>query len=360
MNRSLDVMLQSLKSSLSGLKPGKIGTIFIGGGTPSLISPDSLDRFLKSLHDETGQVEEFSIEVNPESLSREFLEVLSTNQVNRISMGVQTYDERLLAWLGRPAGIEALERADDLLSRYWNRRLSRDLLASLPGGSERLLEDIKRAISDNPGHLSIYELTVESGTALASDQKSLDELPDEKTALSEWAAALKYLKTHGYRRYEVSNFAIPGEESQHNLGYWRMYPYLGIGAGAVSTIPGGKDQVIRREVHKDLLSWLDSPSASYSETILETGEFALEHFMMGLRTSEGLSVDRFRSVFGISPLDVAPYSLNRWRDTGALEYGDSALKTTENGMEFIDAMLADIAAEADKVSWPAVCRWPQP
>lgn len=359
-DKTLDALLLSLDSSLDRLKPGSISTVFIGGGTPSLVEPDLFNRFLGALNARIGDVDEFSVEVNPESLSYNLLETLKNNAVDRISMGVQTYDDQLLSWLGRPAGIGAIERSDALLKDHWTGRLSRDLLAALPGSPGRLLSDLKHALRDDPGHLSMYELTVEEGTALAESDKDLRMLPGEDSSANEWQLALDYLDARGYQRYEISNFARIGDESLHNLVYWKMDPYLGIGPGAASTIPGPGSAVLRRQEPKDLFSWLAAPTVSFEETRLSTGDLALEHFMMGLRISDGLSLSRFKSIFGITPAESAPQAVERWINSGALISGNGSLRPTRAGMELLDGILGDIALDLDKQQWPEHCQWPQP
>jgi len=368
--KTLDGILFSLENSLNTLEPENISTIFIGGGTPSLISPDKLDNFLNRLAGLIAAEGEFSIEANPESLTRHFLEVLSAHTVNRISMGVQSYDDTLLSWLGRPAGRAAVERADNLLADYWKGRLSRDLLAGLPmdrkepAPPRRLLEDITLALEDNPGHLSLYELTVENGTALAESEEDLKILPGETEAVEEWASAVEYLQKKGYLRYEISNFALKGEESRHNMNYWRMNPYLGVGPGAVSTLPvhsclNPVAAAVRRQEPADLLSWVQNPAGCFHEETISPGELALEHFMMALRTSEGLSVEHFEKIFGMKPASAIPVSLRRWTGSGMLISDSRSLRPTPEGMEILDTILADIAAEADKTDWSGYCRWPQ-
>jgi oxygen-independent coproporphyrinogen-3 oxidase len=377
--RTLDALVLSLDRGISRLRPERTPTVFIGGGTPSLIPPRMLDSFLGRLESLLGGVEEFSIEVNPESLSREFLEVCGARNVNRISMGVQSYNDTLLSWLGRPAGRDALERADGLLSSYWDGRLSRDILAGLPSpgditgdedvcAEDRLSADLERALRDKPGHISLYELTVEEGTPLASSSESLEVLPEELFSLNEGQKAVRFLAERGYRRYEVSNYALEGFESRHNLNYWRMKPYLGVGPGASSTFPldvqaSGSEspqRVIRGQEPRNLHSWLKNPTGSLVEEVLKPGELALEHFMMGLRTAEGISVERFESIFGIRPADAVPRSVERWESAGMLVSDSSALRPSSRGMELLDSLLADIALEADKVDWGRFCRWPQP
>jgi oxygen-independent coproporphyrinogen-3 oxidase len=360
MGRLLEGILTSLDSSLKLLKPQNVPTVFIGGGTPSLLPPELLRGFLEGLRGRIGSPSEFSIEVNPESLSRDFLQVLRQSDVNRISMGVQTYDRSLLEWLGRPAGPEAIFRADELLAGEWTGRVSRDLLAALPGGGTRLSGDAARALAGDPGHLSVYELTVESGTPLAESPESLLMLPDEDAAAAEWESVTALIGDSGYRRYEVSNFARPGEECRHNLGYWRMDPYLGVGPGAVSTLPSENAAALRKEECADLHRWLSDPAGSASVSEITVPELALEHFMMALRTSGGLSTERFREVFGVDPLCAAPRALERRVNEGLLEADDVSIRPTPRGMDFIDSVLADVAAESDSFRWPPGCLWPPP
>jgi oxygen-independent coproporphyrinogen-3 oxidase len=358
MTRYLSSLLSSLDAGLERYQPSGISTIFIGGGTPSLLPRESFSKFLQELERRTGPAAEFTIEANPESLDDSFLDVLSNSSVNRISMGVQTYDEKLLKWLGRPSGFEALDRADELLIRRWKGRINRDLLAALPRKPGGLKQDISQAVKRGSDHISLYELTVEHGTPLAEDEQSLKELPDEPVSLREWKDAVSQLKSAGFERYEVSNFAEKGMESKHNLGYWSMSPSLGIGPGAASTVPDGRGWASRIEEPGDLALWLRNPLTSSVETPLTTVELALEYFMMGLRTSKGISADDFMSVFGMNPANAARRSLDKWSEEGALYVENSSIRPSEMGMELLDRILVDIAEDLDGISWQSRGKWP--
>jgi oxygen-independent coproporphyrinogen III oxidase len=272
-------------------------------------------------------------------------------------MGVQTYDEKLLSWLGRPAGAAAIEEADALLAERWSGRLSRDVLAGLPRDSGGLTADLRRALSDGPGHLSVYELTIEEGTPLVHDRKAIGMLPDEAEKDKEWHEAVDLLEQTGYRRYEVSNFSIPGEESIHNLGYWRLDPYLGIGPGAVSTLPGPQGPLRIQQV-RQLTAWLAGWEATSEEETIVPVQFALETYMMALRTAEGLSKSRFENVFGETVENTVPRSLEKWERAGFLENTTDRIVPTPRGLDLVDAMLADIAAELDDVRFKDRPNWP--
>jgi len=375
-SHTLDMLLGSLDLALERYEPLCVPSVFIGGGTPSLLPPDLFHTFLGKLHSRIGSPEEFSVEVNPESLSADFLKMLSESDVNRISMGVQTYDAALLNWLGRPAGPEAITRADGLLAEIWKGRLSRDLLAALPSlisvpsskrskrdsyaaiRSHRLIEDVRRALADKPGHLSVYELTVEPHTPLAAHAFDLELLPTEKEIFTEWRELVEELRSCGYERYEVSNFARPGNRVLHNLRYWRMEPYLGIGPGAVSTLPHRSGRALRLENSPQLTKWLADPEDAAQGTVLSAAELMLEHFMMALRTVEGLSISQFRSIFATDPVDVAPHSFERWRSAGMLRIDERAIAPTARGLDVLESVLADVAGESDRLDCALECHWP--
>ena len=354
-----ETLIERLDRALDRFSPECVPTVFIGGGTPSRLGVDAAALLFNALRRRLGPVDEFTVEVNPESLSREFLAAASTGGVNRISMGVQTYDERLLRWLGRPAGAEALHRADRILKRHWKGRLNRDLLAALPGAPDRLSHDLSLALLDHPGHLSLYELTVEPGTPLAADIRRLSELPEEDQTAAEWSAALDTLAGEGYQRYEVSNFAKPGQECRHNLNYWRLGPYLGLGPGAASTVPV-EGRALRLTEPGDLARWQKTPADSVKTAVLTPGELALEHLMTGLRTAGGIDRRRFSAVFGIDPVNLLPHCVERWERRGLLAVKSDALAPTSRGFDRLDSILVDVAGEIDAHRWITGYRWPPP
>ncbi len=353
-----DVAIEDLKRNLDTLNPESIDTIFIGGGTPSLLPPDLLSIYLERIVSLTGKVQEFTIEANPESLTTETLHCLSESQVDRISMGVQTYDDDLLSWLGRPAGRETVNIADNNLSNLWEGRLSRDLLAALPQKGRNLIKDLDTAISGNPGHISLYELTVEEGTPLARDFQALELLPDSDESFDEWEKALIFLEHSGYERYEVSNFSINVQHCRHNLRYWEMKPYLGIGPGAASTIPSPDGRAIRREIRGNLSDWIESPVDQEINTIISREAFITEHLMMGLRTSFGLSLTNFKTVFGINITDLIPRTLEKWVTDEYLQLSGERLSPLSRGMDLLDSILEDIVGEMEIASEPSGYSWP--
>lgn len=356
-SRVLKRILSDAARGLEQFRPSKVSTVFIGGGTPSLVPAPELASFLNTLHSRIGRVDEFTIEANPESLSLEFIHALNHGGVNRLSMGVQTYDNRLLNWLGRPAGRELVIKADELLRTHWKGRVNRDILAALPRGPHGLLRDLEMALEDEPGHISLYELTLEAAAPLAGDPNRLKELPGEEEKLHEWKFALASLRQRGYRRYEVSNFARLGHDCLHNTRYWTLKPYLGIGPGAASTIWNGQGAE-RRQEPADVVRWLDKPGTGRCEEILGVRDFVLEHFIMGLRTERGLSNTRFRSIFGFETVDVIPRTVEKWQGRGLLRADLDSLRVCPPGMDLVNAILRDILDEIDDYKYPDAYGWP--
>lgn len=214
-------------------------TVYIGGGTPSLLTPQQLERLIRCLDDhyDTSQVKEFTLEGNPESLRPEWLQaVAQLGKVNRLSIGVQALDDPLLRTLNRlHSRAEALRAVDDAF-RWGFRNLSVDLIYGLPGLSEELWDKTLQEVASWPiSHLSCYTLTVEDGTLLQRQlERGLVELGSEEEVMRQYEQLLSWCSRTGWEQYEISNFCRPGCESRHNRRYWDRTPYIGLGAGAHS------------------------------------------------------------------------------------------------------------------------------
>lgn len=352
----LNEILVRLSRSLDELRPKRISTVFIGGGTPSLIPVNDLEPFLSKLNSCIGSVDEFSVEVNPESLDAEILHVLQSQRVDRLSMGVQSYDDYLLHWLDRPAGREALDKADALLQTIWNGKMNRDILTSLPRKKPHTLAwDIDMAIRGNPGHISLYDLTIEPNTPLAKDEKKLRELPEDETRQREWEMALTLLERQGYKRYEVSNFARPGHVCQHNMHYWNINPYLGLGPGAVSTVWNGS-HAERRQEPRDILRWMNGQYDEHDRETLIARNFMFEYIMMGLRKVEGIPFKRFSAVFERSLIDIFPRTLEKYESM--FLHNLWFLSLNPAGMDILNTILRDILTEMEDSVIPENYHWP--
>ncbi|MBR2809457.1 MAG: radical SAM family heme chaperone HemW [Erysipelotrichaceae bacterium] len=279
--------LESLKKELEQrVKGTSFKTIYIGGGTPSALSPELLDSMLSLFDCYLKDCEEYTIEVNPETIDEEKVRILKRHGINRISMGVQTFKEKLLKSINRHHSVRDIERAMKLFIENQITNISIDLLYALPGQSlDDVNSDLIKAISLPIRHLSIYSLTIEENSRFGRDHvKPIDE--DLEADMYE--LIVNYLGEHGFDHYEISNFSLPGYRSLHNLGYWRYEDYYGIGLGATSKID---DQIIDNT--RNFISYFKGEYYAMNNQTENKKEIMFNHIMMSLRTSEGLDIPSF-------------------------------------------------------------------
>lgn len=263
-----------------------VNTLYIGGGTPSLMPLHFFEKLLNTLP--WRNFDEFTIEVNPDDMlhrGREFADALKSLGVSRISMGVQSLDDGLLKWMGRRHDAAGARDAFRLLREAGFDNISLDVIFGIGGQSIEMLSDTLDGILElSPEHISAYQLSIESGSALAKDVEAgrWTELSEDDCA-RQYALICNKLRDAGYVHYEISNWARPGFESRHNSAYWSRSPYVGLGPGAHS-LRIGKEQI---------RSW-NSPSldgwTSESE-ILTPQQLREEEIMLGLRTAKGCEID---------------------------------------------------------------------
>ena len=352
--RVVERTLQKLDQEVELWKPllqqrgwnGKIRTLYWGGGTPSVIPlrqlEASLQRQSKLWDLGSSAVEEWTIEVNPENLSAEMLKVFSDQGVTRLSLGIQTFQDQALAVLGRRTDSRTNHRALELMASNWKGSWSADLMTGLPGQTE-VQTDLKTLFDYQPPHVSLYALTVEEGTPLATmvRQKRVN-LPEER-ADELWIQARDELIASGREWYEVSNFAFPGHEGKHNQTYWRLEPYLGLGPGAASTLPAQTPagNILERRQEAALFAWLSETPASVE--FLGKSALLKEHFLTALRTREGLPLERLDSL-GEEVRSWAESVGEAWRRQGWIQPGDH-LALTPEGRLILDSLLREL-------SWP--------
>ena len=359
--------LQQGRDLLDRLQPwGPVESVFVGGGTPSLLGPELLTQLLAGIRDLVGQpTREWSLEANPESLDAEVLQVCSDQGVTRLSLGVQSTADRHLSALERPGDHADTLACLELIGRHWNGRLSLDLLAGIPDQTEaEIREAVGLAAQSGAGHVSFYCLTVEENTALAGHvELGQVRMPDSDRAADLWQLGADLLVSGGYRRYEVSNFARPGQECHHNLRYWHLEPYLGIGPGAVSTLPAAQERgpavAVRLANPRSVSRFLGGPLAAWGLTVEELGphDLLLETLMMGLRLAAGIPAELLRQRFGAELQDLLPVATSRWRRLGALVDTPEAWQLTASGRMGLDGLLRaamdEIAAAViRRVRWP--------
>lgn len=290
-----------------------LDTLYVGGGTPSALTGEARKTLLRLLHtlaERYGPAAECTVELNPEDLSRTLLEALENSGVNRFSLGVQSLRDRSLARIGRNPTAAAARRGLELLAGY--RRWSADLMAGIPGSSvPETLQSAREVLDFSPDHISVYELGIEERTALGlALRRGRLNAPSADRVAEELDQVEELLTGAGFIHYEVSNYARPGARGLHNLGYWRMEPHLGVGPGAVGTLP--EPARIRLTNTRDFSRYCTVPDRGLQKEVIAPADFAGELLMMGLRTDEGVSLSRVANLVGVEPSDLIPETLAAW------------------------------------------------
>ncbi|WP_168119321.1 radical SAM family heme chaperone HemW [Paenibacillus sp. HB172176] len=295
----LDALEEEMRKTAAELPSGGIRTVFVGGGTPTVLTPPQMERFLRSVHKHfpiLPQVE-FTMEANPGTTDADKLAAMREGGVNRISFGVQSFDSGLLERIGRIHNVEDVYRSLDNARKAGFDNLSIDLMFGLPGQSlQQLSDSVDRALELDLTHYSIYSLKVEENTLFHKlYERNQLPLPTEEEEFDMFILLMDKLKKSGYKHYEISNFAKPGYESKHNTVYWRNQPYYGLGAGA-----HGYAKAKRHVNLKGIQPYIDA-SATRLPRLEEhqvSEEEAMEDFMMvGLRLLEGVRTSSFAEQF---------------------------------------------------------------
>jgi putative oxygen-independent coproporphyrinogen III oxidase len=336
--------LDGLEIELGRLpRPPIARTLHIGGGTPTALPFDLLERFLDLLASNLRlhRLEEFTFEVNPGTLTSRVIKLLLDRGVNRISLGVQTFDDRLLRFLGRVHDAAAVHSAIQALRTAGVRNLGIDLICCIPGGTrDSWRRDLDEALSFEPEHISAYTLSIEPGTAFADwlDDGRLQPVSEDLGA-DLYEMADEILVEAGYEHYEISNFAQPGHESRHNLGTWRNRPYLGLGPAAASYVDGVRWRNVESTLEYVRRLRAGDEIAEDHEK-LSRGPAAGESMMLALRLSEGVTAGEIRRRHGIDPLVRYRRPIARFRKAGLLTVTRGRIRLTPRGRMLADEVLA--------------------
>ncbi len=325
----------------AGLRPR---TVFVGGGTPTVLSPDELRRLGAILRDrvDLSAVGEWSVEANPGTLAPRTIDALLEMGADRVSVGVQSFDDTVLRSVGRiHSGEDSRAAVRDLLAAGVP-RVSVDLLFAIPRqGVETFARDLDIALELGTGHVSCYALLYEEGTALAArEARGLVQREREDLELEMLALARVRLRKAGFRAYEISNFARPGEECAHNLLYWRNAPYLGVGVSAASYMDG-----VRRSNVRDLRGYLGriaagEDPAGESERLDPRGDLG-ETVMLGLRLEEGLRLSALSARTGLDAAATMIPTLRRLAAAGLVEFDGDRFRLTDAGVPVSDSIAAE-------------------
>jgi oxygen-independent coproporphyrinogen-3 oxidase len=335
-----------LMSDIEGLLPEvwgrRIASVFIGGGTPSLFSPASIDALLSGVRARL-QVEpgaEITLEANPGTVEAARFRGFREAGVNRISLGIQSFDDRMLAALGRIHSAEEARRAlDAALASFDNVNL--DLMYGLPAQTVAMAAaDLEQAIACGVPHISAYQLTIEPNTVFYSQPP---QLPEHDLAADMQAAAEQVLNAAGHQHYETSAFARPGRRCRHNLNYWEFGDYLGIGAGAHGKI-SFIDRVTRHERVRQPRDYL-AKDKNVTERTVTPRELPFEFMLNALRLVDGFEARLFSERTGL-PLSIIQHQLRESEDRGLLEHDWKRIRPTERGRRFLNDLLeAFVAAD---------------
>ena len=342
-----DALLADLAHEAAALPGRRLGSVFFGGGTPSLMPPATVAAVLQAAERHWGFADniEITLEANPSSVEAARFADLAAAGVNRVSLGLQALDDDALQFLGRAHDVAEGLGALDVAQREFS-RVSFDLIYARPG--QRLADwhaELARALAFGTEHLSLYQLTVEPGTRFATEAaKGRLTLPDGDAAADLFEATRATTGAAGLPAYETSNHARPGAESRHNLTYWRYGDYVGIGPGA-----HGRRQGMATVRHKKPENWLRAVARNghglQAEDLLTPHERATEALVMGLRLAEGVDLAHVAAVGGgFAPVDRR--AVARLADQGFVELSGDRLRVTESGALLLDAILPMLVMDA--------------
>ena len=315
-------------------------TIYIGGGTPTSIPLDILEAFLKELSTVVNleKIEEFTIEANPCDITSDLLKILKKYHITRISMGVQSMDKNLLKFLGRNHTEEDVINAIKLIKEF-GFDLNLDFLYAIPGQTQEvLLKDLEFIKKFNPEHISYYSLIIEDRTIINYwiNSRKVSDFPDDLAR--DFADVIDdHLKKYGYNKYEVSNYAKPSHESKHNLIYWNVEEYIGLGLNASSQY-----NYIRMKNPKNVKEYIEG-TKKHALNMHEIEEYnpKLEIVLLGLRKVEGFSLDEYKKRIKKDVFEVYPV-LKKHLNNGLLEISSGNLKLTDKGMYLANQVYLDI------------------
>ena len=328
------------------VRPGsapKISTVFVGGGTPSVLEPEQI-RSLFSCLRESFLLEadaEISMEANPGTLNREKLSACREAGINRLSLGLQSADDGLLQTLGR------IHTWEQFLYNYQDarqagfRNINIDLMSSLPGQSlENYVKTLETVTALEPEHISSYSLILEEGTPFFASEEIRRQLPDENTDREMYEKTKEILHEKGYERYEISNYAKPGFACRHNLGYWDEVPYLGLGLGASSYYNNARfsnETDIRTYMNRPFVPFTKRNDYEYCDE-----KSRMEDYMIfGLRKMAGVSLSRFEKEFGTAAEEIYGGVIGRYVGMGFLVLEGDRLRLTDAGIDVSNRIFED-------------------
>jgi len=315
----------------------EIDSVFIGGGTPSVLSVSNISKILDGIRKnfKISPDAEFTTEVNPDSVTDEKIRAFISGGVNRISMGVQSFSDTELSALGRVHSADTAKRAIEIIGKH-TPNFNLDIMTAIPNQTkESLFNTLKTAVSYSPTHISAYSLIIEENTPFYEKYGDGTGLVGEDEDREMYRMTGELLGKSGYGRYEISNYAKSGYECRHNLKYWNCDEYIGIGAAAHSYVNN-----IRYSNASDIKKYI-SADFEREKAILSESDKISEFMIMGLRKTVGISVLEFKRRFGKDIDNVFGKTIKKYTDAGFMEIKDGHLCFTEKGIDVSNSILCE-------------------
>lgn len=338
--RYVDTLIEDLRSEAAFAEGRPIESIFIGGGTPSLFTPEAYEQLMAAVHDqfELAPNAEVTLEANPGTFERERFQGYRDAGINRLSIGVQSFNTTSLEALGRiHNGDEAIAAAQAAASIF--ERFNLDLMHGLPQQTPELaLADLRQALALKPNQISWYQLTLEPNTEFAARPP---RLPVEEELWQIQEAGQGLLEEAGFRQYEISAFARPGGESAHNINYWRFGDYIGIGAGAhgkISSLKGESLEIRRRHKQRQPKGYMTPEKRIAGSELIAAEDRAFEFMLNALRLTDGFELNLFSERTGLE-LDLIETKLAAAQRKGLLKIEQGSARPTNEGRLFLNDLL---------------------
>lgn len=339
--------VQALLKEIRAAEEGQgrsVSSIFIGGGTPSLLKEDLLGSILNEIYEKFNlePEAEISIEVNPGTVSLKKLEAYRRMGINRLSIGLQSTDDRELKTLGRLHNYAQFLETYQAAGNAGFDNINIDLMSALPDQTyEGWVTNLRRTAELSPAHISAYSLIIEEGTPFALRELNL---PDEETEYRMYEDTAAILKEYGYEQYEISNYAKKGKRCRHNVGYWTRCDYLGFGLGAAS-LWGNKRFSNTADMEEYLKNSAFPERIRLMDPILSREDEMAEFMFLGLRMTEGVSEAVFRQEFGVEMREIYGEVLKKYTGMGFLEEKDGRIFLTRKGIHVSNSVMSDFLLE---------------
>ncbi|OGI21465.1 MAG: hypothetical protein A2287_02370 [Candidatus Melainabacteria bacterium RIFOXYA12_FULL_32_12] len=333
----INSLIREMQAGLSDSLNTKLRSIYIGGGTPSLIPVEYYERILSEISGLAIVVRdcEITIEVNPGTIDFEYLQKLRLLGINRLSIGVQSFDDHILKLINRKHTVSEAIETVNMAKKAGFHNISIDLIYGLPEQDIKIWEETLNAAGKlDIHHISAYGLKIEEGTKFAKNLPP--NLPEEEISAQMYLKTIEILDDYNFRHYEISNFAISGYESRHNLSYWHNEEYFGFGLAAHSYVNG-----VRYSNTCNLDEYVNDPSKKASSHKVSKQEAIEEGIFLGLRLIDGINIRKFKEEYGVDLLEKYKNIINKYIANGYMEIGQSNLRLTTSGILISNAILAD-------------------